>query len=193
MSERNYKKALFKLMPRGSIYPREEANTNYKKLLSALAEEHKRLDCEATDLLNEAMPDQTGRFLEDWERVLGLPKCGVQLETREERKNMVLAMLNLGVFSNAQFFENIAAIFGFDATVIELKPFRAGSSSVGDPLNGLEQKGTILIRASCVDSYFFRAGASGAGERLTSCGNEGLECIINFFKHSWQYVVFEFV
>ena len=193
MSERNFKKAFFKLIPRGFIWPREEEETNFEKLIDGITAESVRSDCEFQALLSEAMPDQTGRFLEDWERVLGLPKCGIQLGSREERRDMVLAMLNLGVYSNAEFFEGIALIFGFDVTVSEMKPFRAGSSSAGDPLNGVEQEGTVLIRATCVDKYFFKVGTNGAGEPLTSCGNEGLECIINTFKHSWQYVVFDYV
>jgi len=192
MANINYKSILYKLIPRGFIYPQEGMGSDFEKLLCGISEESKRIDCDATDLLNEIMPDQTGRFLEDWERVLGLPLCGVQLGSREERRDMVLAMLNLGEFTNDEFFKTIAAIFGFDVEVVVPTPFRVGSSSVGDRLNGEAQRGTVIIKATCENPQLFRVGESGAGERLIDCSNEGLECIINTFKHSWQYVVFDY-
>jgi len=193
MSERDYKSLLFKLWPRGDLHPCSGDDSDLEKLFDGIAKEAKLLDCEARDLLNEVMPDQTGRFLEDWERVLGLPLCDIPFGSREERRDMVIAMLNLGVFSSVQFLIDVAKIFGFDITIVEFRPFRAGSSSAGDPLNSQIQNGTIEITAECVDFTFFRAGRSGAGERLLSCSNEALICIINFFKHANMFVIFKFI
>ena len=192
MSKRDFKDVPFQLWPRGDIHPKKGRDTNTEKLFCGLTEEAIRFDCEATALLNEIMPDQTGRFLEDWERILGLPLCGEQLGSREERRDMVLAMLNIGPFTNLQFFIDIAALFGFTVEAEEFKPFRAGASGAGDRLNSVTQMGTIKISAECVDPIFFRAGNSGAGESLRACGNAGLICILTHFKLSFQFLFFEF-
>lgn len=192
MSCRDYKDRPFQLWPRGELHPKKGRGSNTEKLFNALMEEAERLGCEAEAKLNEVMPDQTGAFLEDWERVLGLPLCGQQLETRGERRDMVLAMLNIGPFTNDQFFIDIAALFGFTITIEAFVPFRAGQSSAGDRLNSASLLGSIKISAECVDPIFFRAGESGAGESLRACGNAGLVCILEHFKLSFQDLLFEF-
>lgn len=189
---RDHKAVPSQLWPRGDLHPKPGAGSNLELLWTALMQEANRFGCEAEEKLNEVMPDQTGAFLEDWERILGLPLCGEQLESREERRDMVLAMLNIGPFTNLQFFTDIAALFGFTITAEEFRPFRAGSSRAGEPLNSEIQMGTIKISAVCTDPTFFRAGGSGAGERLSACGNAGLICILEHFKLSFQFLFFEF-
>lgn len=189
---RDHKSVPSQLWPRGDLHPKLGAGSNLELLWAALMKEAQRFGCEATDLLNEVMPDQTGRFLPDWERILGLPLCGQQLESREERRDMVLAMLNIGPFTNTQFFTDIATLFGFTITTEELLPFRAGSSRAGEQLNSELLMGTIKISAVCTNPTFFRAGGSGAGESLRSCGNAGLVCVLEHFKLSFQFLLFEF-
>jgi len=192
MSSRNYKQIIFKLLPRGTIFPNIGGLSEFEKLITGIAVEATRADCEAEDLLSEIMPDSTGRFLTDWERIMGLPICATD-QTVEERRDTVIAMLNLGPYSNEAFFEGIAAIFGFTATATVMEAFRAGSSGAGDPLNGEAQQGTIVISSECTNPIYFRAGTGQAGDPLITCANESLECLINFFKLSFQHIIFEYV
>ena len=184
---------IFKLLPRGDNYPNIGDGTEFEKLIAGIAIEAGRFDNEATDLLSEIMPDSTGRFLEDWERIMGLPLCAGNTQTIQARRDTVIAMLNLSPFSNTAFFVNIAEIFGFTATATVMEAFRAGAGKAGDPLNGEEQQGKIVIRSACTEETIFRAGTGRAGDPLITCENDSLECVINFFKLSFQYVIFEYV
>ena len=188
---RDYTSTHFKLWPKGKLHPKQGQDSNLEKLFNGMAVEPERFDDEAKAKLIEAMPDQTGAFLEDWERILGLPLCGQQLPTREERRDMVLAMLNIGPYANLAFFEEIAALFGFDVTAETLKPFRMGSSRMGERLNSAVHLSTIKITGTCIDPHYFRMGSSGMGEPLFSCGNAGLVCILEHFKLSFQYIIYD--
>jgi hypothetical protein len=79
--------------------------------------------------------------------------------------------INVNEFSNKQFFEDIAAILGFDIVVED----RDEDPSLG-PFEFL------VTTSSDLPSTSFRVGESRAGERLVNPGaQEPLEALIEFF------------
>ena len=127
------------------------------------------------DTIAQYHPGQAGIFIGDWEAQLGLPKCGQTEQDTQTRLAQILAMFRISPYSNAEFFVDIAAVFGYDITVVldGLDPFK------------------IEIQVDGVEDIFFRVGVSSVGEKLEDTQAQAvLECILNFFKHSHTHLVF---
>lgn len=187
-----YLQQLQQLLPSGSAWPRDVGSA-LTKLLSAIAEEMARIDGRALQLIDEADPRTTVDMLGDWERVAGLPdNCsGLLADSQQGRRNeLVSKLVGRGGQSRAYFIE-LAKAFGFDITIEEFRPFRAGSRA-GDPLSNGDWRFTWRVRAPAVTVRRFRAGQSAAGELLASWGNAGLECRIRKFAPSHTGVLFAY-
>lgn len=114
----SYLRELYQRLPRGPIWPTQAAEApTWDALLDALAEEFGRIDADASNALADFFPDVTEDALEDWERLLGLPDCGLSLGTLAERRGAVLAKLRrkgnptlANVQAIADGFENGAVV-----------------------------------------------------------------------------------
>ena len=153
-----------------------------------------RVDVRGESLPIEANPVSTNELLSDWERVAGLPdKCsGVLEETIQGRRNALLTKLTSIGGQSAQYFIDLAASLGYTVTIEEYRPFRAGLSRAGDALANGDWVFTWLIRAPAVSIMEFRAGRSGAGERLRTWGNDTLGCKINQLKRAHTIALFAY-
>ncbi len=111
--------SLARYNPDGKLFlAKRMVNKNYYKLLRGLDEELIR----AQDLLvlytDEILPDVTVQFLSEWESVVGIPdECFDGTGTDDERRNKILAKLNSGVQTNADFVQTIMTAFGIDVTI----------------------------------------------------------------------------
>lgn len=175
----DYGQLLKNLLPPGLAF-RRETGTNLEQLLLGAAVEFARVEGRADTLVDEALPLTTTELLSDWERVTGLPdKCaGTLEETLQGRRNAVVAKLASTGGQSIAYFTQVAGALGYEVTVEEFRPFRAGMSVAGDPLTNGDWVFVWRIRAPAVTIIPFRAGQSAAGERLRTWGNDALECKI---------------
>lgn len=176
----DYKQLLKSLLPPGEAFPRD-AGTNLDDLLASLAEEWARIDERGEQLIGEALPATSTELLPDWERVLSLPdKCAGTLETTMQgRRNAVASKLTSTGGQSRAYFIEVARALGYEVTIEEFRPFRAGFSVAGDPLTNGDWIFAWRIRAPAVTVIHFKAGQSAAGEALRTWGNDTLECKIN--------------
>lgn len=133
--------AIHQFLPKGRIWPAASETANINTLVETIAFACKELDDDATDEFDDILPDNTVNYLDDWERVLQLPKsytvftgfiagiakAGDPLGTSvtstptpttdDERRDVILAMLDNDPLNNAAFYEKLASIFGMTVTV----------------------------------------------------------------------------
>lgn len=189
----HYREQLKALLPPGRAFPRERGTT-LDGLLDALAQELARIDARADRLVTEAVPLTTAELLTDWERVAGLPdNCSSLLaETLQGRRaDLVSKLVSRGGQSPA-YFISLAAALGYEVTIEEFRPFRAGMSAAGDELTNGDWVFSWRVRAPEVTVIRFRAGQSAAGEPLAKWGNAALECRISHNKPAHTIVLFAY-
>lgn len=179
----DYLAQLSALLPPGPAWD-AELEAFHEQLLGAhglgLSAAHRRAD----DLLREYDLYQVSELLERWEAVLGLPdKCSGMLEaTLQGRRNALLAKLASVGGQSINYFVGVARQLGFDTTVSEFHPFRAGRSTAGDPLTNGDWVYAWRVNAPETTVIQFRSGRSVAGEPLQVWGNDTLECKLNQLK-----------
>ena len=188
-----YREQLKALLPPGQAFPRDPGTTLHD-LLDGMSIELARLDVRSEVLPVEANPATTNELLPDWERIAGLPdKCSGMLEqTLQGRKNALLTKLTSTGGQSPAYFIELAASLGYIVTITEYRPFRAGWSRAGDSLTNGDWVFTWLVRAPEVSVTSFRAGLSGAGERLRTWGNDTLECKLNQLKPAHTIAIFAY-
>lgn len=188
-----YREQLEALLPPGQAFPRERGTT-LETLLDGMAQELARIDERGEELIVEANPRTTSELLSDWERVAGLPdKCSGTLETTlQGRRQVLLSKLAGTGGQSVAYFIGVAASLGYEVTIEEFRPFRAGMSVAGDSLTNGDWVFTWRVRAPEVTIITFRAGLSVAGEALRTWGNDTLECKINQLKPAHSLALFAY-
>jgi uncharacterized protein YmfQ (DUF2313 family) len=142
-----------------------------------------RIQADGQKVLGALQPWIWQQWLTDWERVYGLPgECYRDGQLLQERLALLaLAFLERGGIS-LDWIKHYAALGGYDITITEYQPFRAGISKAGDPLtNGYWLYAFDVLAVGDI-TRVFRAGQSVAGEALRTWGDPMLECIINKYK-----------
>ena len=91
-----------------------------------------------------------------------------------------------------KYFEAVAAELGYQVTITEFFPFRAGASKAGDPAAGDAWAFAWQVNAPETTIWEFKAGHSTAGEPLRTWGNEKLECVIERLKPAHTEVLFAY-
>lgn len=193
-SPEDYTELLRSLLPPGQAFRRDQG-TNLERVLTGLAPELSRVESRGDQLAIEVNPQTTLELLVDWERVTGLPdKCSGELEeTTQGRRQAVVAKLASVGGQSIPYFIEVARQLGYEITITEFRPFRAGISRAGDPLtNGPEWPFVWRVNSRETTIISFRAGLSAAGEPLRSWGNSALECKINQLKPAHTYVIFSY-
>lgn len=137
--------------------------------------------------------------LADWEAEFGLPdSCGGFDPSSAARLRALLAKVRSTGTITPQDFIDLAAFFGFEISITEPLPFRAGASrcGAGEHVNGgaVPSEFVWIVRPVGSAILPFRAGAARAGS--TPLGeivrNETLECIFAKLKPAWTRVVFDY-
>lgn len=172
----DYQSALWGLMPRGRVWAREPGSTQ-DLVLGAFAPAFERSDERAVELLADAFPETTDELLPDWESTLGLPDpCAGPSPTLQQRRAQVGARFTNSGGQSANYFIDYAARLGFEVTITQYTPFRAGAQGCGSPLGGADWVHVWSINAPETNVTPFRVGQSAAGEPLQAFGNAVLEC-----------------
>lgn len=144
-------------------------------------------------LLDESDPRTTVDLLPDWERVAGLPDEGAFLpRTAQERRAAVVARVTGIGGQSAAYFIALAKSIGYDVTIDDYRPFRAGLSDAGDALTNEVWIHWWMVRAPLVTTFDFKAGQSSAGEPVRIWGVEPLERLIRKFKPAHTDVTFAY-
>ncbi|WP_328184613.1 YmfQ family protein [Marinobacter sp. OP 3.4] len=187
-----YRNQLTALAPPGQALP-DQSDSNWQQLLQALAEEYARLDGRLHDLVKEGNPESTNELLTDWERLLDLPgPCDSLPETIQERRLAAHGkLIRVGGASPAYFIE-LAESLGYQVTITEYRPFRAGFSAAGDSLTNEEWLHHWMVNAAETAVVEFSAGQSAAGEPVRSWGEGQLECPIEQLKPAHTVVNFSY-
>ena len=143
-----YYDSIHKLLPQGIVWPASQETFNLNTLLESIADAIKELVDEVDGEVDDIYPDSSspGNYLEDWERVLQLPKswvdisyfladsgkCGEPLSTKTveqfipttdaARRDAIVSFLNTSRLNNDQFYIDLASELGFTATVTTTAP-----------------------------------------------------------------------
>lgn len=185
--------ALHALMPQGPAWPREPG-TVQDAVLGALADLAGVQQGRIRDLADaEAFPAAASEMLADWEQAYGLPDgCGSDGDSTAQRRAALLARIAERGGQSRAYFIAVAAALGFTVTIEEIRPFRAGISTAGDPAYGSDWIFTWRMRAPETTVIPFQAGISAAGDPLRSWGNDRLECVIGRIKPAHTTVLFAY-
>lgn len=187
-----YAAQLRQLLPQGKAW-NLDAGSIIRKLLDAMGDELARVDSRAADFIRETDPRTTIELLAEWETMLGLPDpCVSPSQTIQQRRAAVVAKYTTIGGQSRAFFIALAGALGYDITITEFRPFRAGRSAAGDDLTNGPWIHAWRVNAPETSIFYFRAGASGAGEPLRRWGNEELECVISAKKPAHTIVLFAY-
>ena len=181
------------LLPVGGAWPRD-AGATLTSLLTAVADEMARIHNRSADLVEESDPRGAVELIQDWETETGLPDaCMAEVATvLQERRAAVHAKLTGRGGQSPAFYIGVAAALGFDITITEFRPFRAGMNAAGDAVRGFNWWHAWRVNAPETTIVSFRAGSSAAGEPLRTWGNELLECAISRLKPAHTIVIFAY-
>ncbi len=114
-----YTNSLADYLPGGCLFASASvSNSNFRKLLRGMAGELFRSNGLLKEYSEQIIPDQTVKFIEEWESSLGIPDdCFSGTGTLTERRRDILVKLaSLGV-QTAQDFVDLATTFGITVTV----------------------------------------------------------------------------
>lgn len=112
-------------LPNNKIFEvKNDVDSNLRKVLLGLAQEFTNYRDSVNELVQEYFPDQTTLFIEDWEKVVGLPDDCLPIATtiEERRTNVLLKLAGINA-TTAKQFTDIAAILGFDIEITNAADF----------------------------------------------------------------------
>lgn len=176
MMQTDHKKVLAKL------YPPISYNVNGERFLAQCEVDGNafdRLQQSAVEILGVVTPVTSGLMINDWERICGLENTYTL--PYSVRVQNVVKQLNVTGGLSIPYFVNVASTLGYEISINELTPFRAGENRVGDELL-IEDSifgWQVNVRANTQNIVRFYAGASLAGERLSEYHDNVIE---TFFK-----------
>lgn len=178
-----------------SLLPPVSYDPSGPRLAAALDAEGMTLDAALALSVRAVMginPFRAQEWMEDWERVYGLPDpCAREGRTLQERISaLAVAVQEQGGISRG-YFVRLAAMLGYVVTIREHVPFRAGSRA-GDALTNGDWQWAWTLQAPAVTTHRFRAGRSAAGEPLAFWGDEVLECAIRRLAPAHTVVLFAY-
>jgi len=187
-----YLHLLQQLLPPGAAWPREP-DAVLTKLLKAAADGLARAHNRAIGLIEETDPRAVNEMLADWERVAGLPTaCLAGLDqTAEERRATLHAHIISGGGQSRAFFIALAAALGYEITITEFRPMKAGMKA-GSPCCSAVWWFVWRVNAPETTVRHIKAGSGKAGEPIRSWGNERLECEITRRKPAHTLVQFAY-
>jgi len=188
----NFLAAIQSLLPQGAVWPRDP-DAIQTKTLSGLAPSYERNTARANYLLVDAFPATTFELLTEWESTLGLPDpCAGPAPSIQARRAQVVARFANSGGQSAQYFAQFAQNLGYQITVQNFAPARAGQSVCGDPCNGVDWAFAWAVNVPLSTVTQARAGQAVAGDPLASWGNAVLECEIKALKPAHSTVMFQY-
>jgi len=141
-----YQEALYKALPDGTTWPPVEEDSNIKTLVDSIGYSTRLVGLDSCDMLEASFPSSSG-YVEDWERVLDLPKedlSGVFFRVEESRVEdslgtiittsilptsidvrvaQVLTFFQNDGYNNVAFYESLAELFDLTIAVTTTAAF----------------------------------------------------------------------
>ncbi|MCP2041791.1 uncharacterized protein YmfQ (DUF2313 family) [Neisseria sp. HSC-16F19] len=137
-------------------------------------------------------PPTAAAYITRWETVLDIepPEPG----NYARRVADVLARLNAVGGLSIPYFIGLAAAAGYSITIAEPQPFRAGVNRAGDRLaaEDIMWVWRVDVAAASQTVWYFRAGAGGAGGRLSSYSDAVIEALFKRLKPAHTAVRFTY-
>lgn len=175
---------------RGRAWPRG-TDTVMHTVLSGFMPAPERFILACRFMITDVFPQTTVGMLPEWEETLGLPDpCAGESPTVAQRRAQVVARLADSGGASRAYFIAFAATLGYDITITEFAPARAGVLRAGDPVNSEDWAYTWRVNAPGYTAVLFRAGQSSAGDPLLAWGNEVLQCEFTARKPAHTVVQF---
>lgn len=185
-----------RLLPRGRIWHRGWGTLQAEALLT-LMPTWVRLHGRADNLLVDAFPCSPVELLTEWEKTLGLPDlCIGELETAQQRQAAVCTKFAARGGQSIAYFVHLAETLGYQITITQFVPFRAGYNRAGDRCYGADWAFLWKVNVEAIANQtitYFRAGQSHAGEPLEAWGDAALECLIRESAPAHTIVIFAYV
>lgn len=164
-----FQNLLFGLLPPGDLLT-QELDSEFGNFYFCFARELERLEQQAEFVPLDLDPRGTTLFLEDWERLLALPECGLPLGDTPSRRMAVFSKLTSERNLTAEYIQNAAVNAGF-AVVVTVSVTVDHQFDVDWPAFTIEE---------------FRTGTSVTGDRLGSwAGADALICLLDRIKPAW--------
>lgn len=188
----DYTDSLTAYLPGGTLFAsRSVQDSNFRKLLRGMAGELFRSNGLLREYSCEVLPDQTEKFLDEWESALGIPDdCFSGEGSLNDRRRDVLTKLAASGIQTEQDFIGLAAIFG---VVITVTP---GLEEIQFPLvfpvlmfaTESEARFTIVIEFTVLDtSRFPLTFPFQFGDDVIAI----LECLFNKLKPANCNIIFQ--
>lgn len=177
-----YTDSLADYLPGGILFASKSVkNSNFRKLLRGMAGELFRANGLLKEYSEQIIPDQTTKFIAEWESALGIPDgCFTNTGTIDERRTNILTKLAALGVQTIPDFENVASIFGVTAEVL------AGSESGITFSSNKVARNTIVINLTLPERFTYTFPIT-FGDSVTAL----LECIFNKLKPANCQVLFQ--
>ncbi|MEE8218976.1 MAG: putative phage tail protein [Vicinamibacteria bacterium] len=145
------------------------------QMLEELAREWATFDAVTGQLLDELDPRQSSALLEDFERMLALPRdCQPTPTTQAQRQNILTALVTRPRNLTPQMMIDTALAHGFTITIKEFFP---ETDPADLPLSNRFRYDVTVVGE--IDFILFRAGLSGAGDALGQNASLELACLLD--------------
>lgn len=161
--------SILSLLPPGEALP-AGIDSELANVLRVSARSIERLEALAEFVLEDSDPRVTTTFLEDWERLLGLPECGDLAESTTERRAAVVEKYTRSGDLTAASLIEAAATLGFEITIAD--GFAAPDRHYFD----------VTVVGAALPITYFRASESRSGDSLGSFGDDRLTCLLDARK-----------
>lgn len=188
----NYKNLLFSLLPPASY---NRAGPNLTIELTAESKQLDDLERSSTSVSNAITPWLAADLIVDWERVLEIQST--VNESYTQRVERVLLKLSETGGLSINYFINLAKKIGYAIEILELEPFYADYSRVGDVVYDDDViwswQVVVSSSSSSSSSFLFRASGSSAGERLLKFGDPIIETLFEDLKPAHTFVYFAYL
>lgn len=179
------------------LLPPDSYDPNGPKVHLSTEMEGRELDRALADLphaVGALKPFTYREWIEDYERIYGLPNPCLRGDiTYQERLQFVALAMRERSGISIDWLQTYAELVGYQVTITEFVPFRAGHSRAGDALTNDGWIYAFTVHAAGEIVRRFRAGRSTAGEKLRDWGEGPLECVINKYKPAHTVALFAYV
>ena len=176
----------------GWVWPRA-LTSDFQRLLACFAAPVARLE-EALDAIGQQIdPRQANELLADFERVLGPDPCGLDdpaAPTLQRRATAHRRWTARGGAS-AQYFIDLAALYGVTITITTCEPLCAGDEC-GSELVTSPEEFVWVVGLPLSWSWDFEAGGHEAGDPLGDVQLSPVECLIRRYAPAHTLPVFSY-
>ncbi|SOC28222.1 putative phage tail protein [Thalassospira xiamenensis] len=189
-----YNAAMIAGLPQGPAFPRENT-ANRDALLRAIAREFAIEDNVIDTMIAESSPLTANLTITEWEADYGLPDCDHQHATTLQERRAAVHEKRTRVGSlNPNAIIAMAAKLGYEAEVIERRPFVGGLSRGGDRVSGPHKcRYWWSVKVFKARLTWFRGGVSRGGEKQLSIARaEDLVCVLERINHSQTKLTFAY-